>query len=125
MPSGQSLTYFAAHSPFVLALLVMVGVFVGASCLEASEGASADEEIKPADPVEFGESEEITHEQKRFGLRTFARIWMPILLLLIIFVVVLMVVNRRLRLWVLGRRRPVKFKPVEDLWWGKDEKNEK
>ena len=95
---------------------------VGTGSLEASEGASSDEEIKPSDPADTGE---ITHQQKRSYLRTFARIWMPIMLLLIIFVVVLMAVSRHLRLWVLGRWRPVKFEPVEDLWWKKDEENEK
>ena len=120
MPSGQSLTSFAAHSTLVLALLVTVGMLVGTRCLEASEGVSSDEEIKPSDPADTGE---ITHQQKRKSyLRTFARIWLPILLLLIVFVVVLMAVSRHLRLWVLDRRRSVKFEPVEDLWWKKDGK---
>ena len=126
MPSGQSSTSFAAHRTLILALLVTVGMFVGTRCLEASEGASPDEKIKPSDiSINRDEPGEITHEQKKSYLRTLARIWLPILLLLVIFVVVLMVVSRRLRLWVLGRWRSVKFDPVEDLWWKKDEKNEK
>jgi hypothetical protein len=51
---------------------------------------------------------------------------MPILLLLVIFVVLLMVSARAFRMWVLGRQKPVKFDPVDDVWsQAKDVQNRK
>ena len=58
----------------------------------------------------------LTPEQKKSLAHMLARYVLPVLLLLIIFVVILMVLTRAFRLWVLGRGRPVKFDPVDDLW---------
>jgi hypothetical protein len=92
-----------------LSMMVATALIVGA----VGAGGYADDEgptVKPEKPGGF------TLDQKRKYAHLLGRYWLPTLLLLIIFVVVLMVVTRALRLWVLGRGRPVKFDKVEDVW---------
>ena len=115
MRSGHSLTSFAVHS--ILALAVMLVLPPGQRAY-GPEPAIEEEHLTAGASEGSDESAGLmTPEQRRSYARVFAQTWLPILLLLIIFVVLLMVVTRHLKLWVLGRQRPVKFKPVDDVWW--------
>ena len=124
MRSGHSLTSFAVHSILIPAVALVLLAGQRAYCPEPPAQDSGLAAPASENPDESGGR--LTPEQKRSYARTFARTWLPILLLLIIFVVLLMVVTRHLKLWMLDRRRPVKFKPVDDVWWQKkDGENEK
>ena len=83
-------------------------VVVAEASVESADGDDVSAGCEPADE---------RLERKRAWARLFGRVWLPILLLLIVFVVLLMVVTRRMRLWVLGRFRQVRFGPTEDVWW--------
>lgn len=125
MSSARCLILFA-----VLELVLLCGGTGERTC--AAEGTS-----QPASPTSLqaapdatevvpqaaGQTEthrRMTPAQKKSYLGKWARASLLIVLIAVIFVVVLMVVSRRMRLWVLGRDRPVTFGPVEDLWWQKD-----
>ena len=89
-----------------------------------AEGGAAGSDEKAGTITSADKPAGLTAEQKRTLAHHLAKWWLPILLLLIIFVVVLMVVTRAMKLWVLGRGRPVKFDPVDDVWSQAKDKQE-
>jgi hypothetical protein len=101
------------------AAAALLAVALAGTLLYGSESAPAGSDGTGTAGTTVAKTEkpaELTPEQKRTYAHLLAKWWMPTLLLIIIFIVVLMVVTRALRMWILGRSKPVKFNPVEDVW---------
>ena len=123
MHSARSLTWFGALSIIILAMVVLG--FTGGRV--HADAADSDKSGAATGSVTKGEKPGgLTAEQKKSYARFLARWVMPILLLLVIFVVLVMVSSRAFRMWILGRQKPVKFGPVNDVWsQAKDVQNRK